>query len=128
MCRSPTGLRSNTRPDRARSPPATPNNGSKHTGTALEAPRTCYRDYFDETAPRACLLATQAELELRRVRSEQQNAVAFRIRVGRASLAHQRHDTRMNLNGASTKKPVNVRGVHGGVPGRQRSVLGALWR
>jgi hypothetical protein len=120
------GLWSNTWPDRARSSPATPNNGSKHTGTILEASWTCHRDYFDEPAPRACLLATPAEPVLRRVRSEQQNVVAFRIRVGRASLAHQRRDTHTNLNGASTKEPVNVRGVHGGVPGWQRSVLGVL--
>jgi hypothetical protein len=59
--------------------------------------------------PRACLFATPAEPELRRVRSEQ-----------------QRRDTHMNLNRASTIELVNVRGVHGGVPGWQRSVLGFL--
>jgi hypothetical protein len=115
--RSLTGLWSNTWPDRMRSLPVTPNNSSKRTGTDQEAPRTCSQDHFDEPAPRVYLLTTPAEPKLRRVRSEQPNVVAFRIRVGRASLAHPRYDTRVNLNRASTRELVHARGVHGGVPG-----------
>jgi hypothetical protein len=69
-----------------------------------------------------------AEPELRRVRCEQQNMIAFQLRVGRVSLTHQRCGTRADLDGASVGEWVGVQGVHDGVPGRRRVILGALQR
>jgi hypothetical protein len=57
------------------------------------------------------------EPELRRVRCEQQNTVAFKLRVGRISLTHQRCGTRANLDGASVEEWVGVHGVQGAFPG-----------
>jgi hypothetical protein len=54
--------------------------------------------------------------------------IAFQLRVGRVSLTHQRCGTRADLDGASVGEWVGVQGVHDGVPGRRRVILGALQR
>jgi hypothetical protein len=58
---------------------------------------------------------TMAEPELRRVCFEQQNAVAFKLRVGRVSLAHQRCGTCANSDGVGVGEWVGVQGVHGDI-------------
>jgi hypothetical protein len=52
--------------------------------------------------------------------------VAFKLRVGRVSLTHQRCGTHVNLDEAGVGEWVSAQGVHDGVPGRRCNVLGAL--
>jgi hypothetical protein len=54
--------------------------------------------------------------------------VAFKLRVERVSLTHQRFGTHTNLDGVGMGEWVDVQGVHDSVLGRRCGVLGALRR
>jgi hypothetical protein len=85
---------------------------------------------FDWLDHNSCLLMTTAALELRQGCFEQLNAVAFKLKLGRVSLTHQRHGTHVNLNRGSTGGPVDMRALSGGggVMWRRCDVLDALLR
>jgi hypothetical protein len=85
---------------------------------------------FDWLDHNSCLLMTTAALELRQGRFEQQNAVAFKMKLGRVSLTHQRHRTCANLNRGSMGGPIDMRALSGGggVTWRRCDVLDALLR
>jgi hypothetical protein len=48
--------------------------------------------------------------------------VEFSLSTRKVLVAHPGYDARTNLDGEGMEEPVDVRGVHGGVPGRQHDV------
>jgi hypothetical protein len=71
-------------------PPVTPYWGNKHSDFMLKATRAYALTKFDFSSLNPCLLMTTGVLELRQAHSEQQNTVAFKLKLGRASLTRQR--------------------------------------
>jgi hypothetical protein len=54
--------------------------------------------------------------------------VEFNQSTWKGPVAHQGYGARMNLDGEGMEKPVDVRGVHDGVPGRLHDVPRTILR